>query len=468
MELIPPISDKNDFTFLLSESETTKFSEVSRQAYGISKLLKQYPPESRIGLFTSHSENFIQGLLAIWYAGYIPVPLGNIVSADKLEEIADKTGISTIIYDDKTAGFISRPDGINLDACQSNSLTDTHNVKFQQSKTAIILLTSGSTGSQKQIPLTFKNLFSGAEMIGEILTDIKSSVLGATLPFFHVGGFSQITRAIFYRTGLYIPNEISSKSIAELIRTGKASTISIVPATLNHLLEKNIKPHKNVKHIFVGGSATKSEDVVQAIKAGYPIYKVYGSTETGAMITLSNPAELKKLPHASGKVLPGVKIKIIDDNGKMLSANNEGKIVVSSPTLSPGVTNTGNEYPTGDLGYLDTEGNLVVTGRTSRIIISGGYNVNPLEIEETILLHPEIKSVYVSSVPDDKWGEKVVALIVVNPGFDETRLRDFLTARLPGYKIPKEFIPVQSIPLTPLGKPDKNLIDSILLEHSKK
>lgn len=467
MKLPDFISNRQDFQFIISGTETLKFSEISANAFLIAASLGKLPQKSKIGLFTSHSKNFITGLLAIWYAGHTPVPLGNIASSTILKEAAARVSLVSILCDNATTTLTEKLESLNIESAGSGIQTIKANYNFTPERTAVILLTSGSTGEQKQIPLTFSNLTSSADMLGHTLPEIKNSVLGATLPFFHIGGFSQITRAIQFGTSLYIPDKTTSESIAEIIRYGYANSISIVPTTLRYLLENKITPHENIKHIFVGGSAANSEDIIGALDKDYPVYKVYGSTETSAMITLAGPHQLKKHPAASGQPLSGVKIIIKNDEEIGEKSGKDGIIVIASPTLSAAVINDSTEYITGDIGYLDEENNLFITGRSSRMIISGGYNVNPEEIEKIMLQHNDIKNVYVSAVPDKKWGEKIVALVVTSTGFDEIAVRNFLTEHLPLYKIPKVFISVENIPLSPLGKPDKTKIDALLLENSK-
>lgn len=459
----------HSLSFLKTTETVLTGNDVYKKALSVASNTVLQRKNHFIGIYTSHSADFIISLLGIWQSGNIAVPMGNLPSKEETDKLSQSIGIDFILGDESTRKFIPDNKFSLVTDLYNKEVNTTEDDGFNKKNDAVILFTSGSSGKPKAVPLTFNNLYSNSGFLLSRHPEIKNLRWCASLPFFHVGGLSIITRALFSQSSVFIPEKISSGSVISSMVNGDADLFSIVPATLDTMLKSNRKPAENVKFIFIGGGSSDSRLISEAVKQNFPVYKVYGSTETSSMVTLSGPDILKNEPEASGKPFPGVKITIKKENPQ----DSSGEIIISAPTVSRGYLNYSNEvftpdgFVTGDTGYITSSGNLVVTGRKGRKIISGGYNVDPVEIEDALNNINGVTASYVTSLPDNKWGEKIIALVTADKNTDEAYIIRQLEQKLAFYKLPKKIIFTDSIPVTALGKPDKSRIDKIIISAMK-
>jgi O-succinylbenzoic acid--CoA ligase len=328
----------------------------------------------------------------------------------------------------------------------------TSQINFSENKTALILFTSGSSGKPKAVMLSFENLIQSAVIGNVVLNQTSKDKWLASLPFYHIGGFSIIFRALMFGTSIIIPDSLSNDDLSESIKKSKPTLISLVTNQLKNFIDKDFTPPIDLRTVLLGGGFSDKYLILKAIDKGWMIAKVYGSTETSSLISFMNPDEVKKKPEASGKPIPPNKIIITD----------EGGIIIQSPAVMKGYFNNDETaggikdgyYFTGDIGYLDDEGYLFVEAKRNDLIISGGENVNPFEVENSILIHPEIKEACVIGIDSEEWGQIVSAAIVLKEGeaLSEKKLRDFLRDKLPSFKIPKKIKFVNQLPKSGLGK----------------
>ena len=243
---------------------------------------------------------------------------------------------------------------------------------------------------------------------------------------------------------------------------------------MSELLSNNIHPNRDLRHVLLGGGFIDSNLMREALSKGWNVSKVYGSTETSSFVTILSPEEFKLKPESAGKPIPPNEVMIVDENGKKVQANTEGEIVVKSPAVMKGYLNDDEAtkqklkdgfYFTGDIGYQDNDGYLYVVNRRSDLIVTGGENVNPLEVENLILSFPKVKEVCVFGIDDTKWGQRIAAAVVQKPNqkFEADELRNFLRDKTAAFKIPKEIFFVDELPKTELGKVRRDLVKSIFV-----
>ena len=453
----------NNSPFVTTPEKKYSFSEILMFANSLSFHLN-FSSGTRVGIFLGHDQKFVVSLLAMWIKGITPVPLGNIVNQNQISKISEDLHLSGIIGDENSEKLI--PDNLFIPFTQHNNEIPLENLhKFSPDETAVIMLTSGSSGKAKAVPLSFSNLFASLSMMSSKLPEIKNCKWFASLPFFHIGGFMIIMRSLYFGVEMIIPKIISTFEITNAIKKGQAEAFSIVPSTLENMLEKGIAPGNNVKFIFLGGAPAGKNTVLAALEKKYPIFKVYGSTETSSMISIATPDELRLNPVSSGRALDEVDIFITNSNGNFLAPEEIGDVELNSPTISSAFLAehfSRKVFNTGDIGYLTKSGHLVITGRKSRMLISGGYNIFPEEIEAIIkeIFQPE--NVFVTGVCDKKWGELLVALLVTDNQISYEVFKASLKNKLPFYKIPKKVFFTEHLPLTSIGKPDINQIQKII------
>jgi O-succinylbenzoic acid--CoA ligase len=302
--------------------------------------------------------------------------------------------------------------------------------------TALTVFTSGTTAEPKPVHLTFENLRANAVGSALALGLRRDERWLCPLPLSHVGGLMVLARSVVYGTAA-IPCAPDTDSILEAI--GDATLVSLVPTQLGRLLDAGLTGPPQLRAVLLGGGPIAPALARRAADSGIPVCQTYGLTEAASQVTVSEPGDAA----TAGWPLPGTTVTIAPD----------GEILVEGPTVA-----RGGVLHTGDLGRLDERGRLVVSGRKSDTIVSGGENVAPAEVEAVLLEHPAVVEAAVFGRPDDEWGERVVAHVVLRAEAEEAELRDHVAARLAPFKVPKEVEAVEAIPRTASGKVLRRLL----------
>src|SRR4051794_38305886 len=257
--------------------------------------------------------------------------------------------------------------------------------------TAIVVHTSGTTSEPRAVELTFGNWLWSALGSGAALGTRADDVWLCTLPLSHVGGLSILLRSAIYATAADVHERWDTERALAAIAAG-ATLVSVVPATLARLLDAGLDHPRRLRCALVGGGPCPPALLDRAREAGVPVAQTYGLTEACSQVTTARPGDVQ--PDA-GPALFCTRVWIDD-----------GEICVTSPTVAP---QAGPVLRTGDLGALDDEGRLTVTGRRSETIVSGGENVAPAEVEAVLEAHPAVAEALVEGRPDLQWGEAIAA-----------------------------------------------------------
>ncbi len=380
---------------------------------------------------------------------------------EKLQGLQDLGGLNTTLIEkvEIPKDYVKIEKGLKWD-CNSDNI-------------AVILFTSGSAGKPKAVQLTCNNLLFSATNGNQILSQTENDVWLASLPFFHIGGFSIFIRAFLFSSCVIIPKSLQTEDIIYSIQNYKPTLASFVSTQLKRLIDLKIRPNKELKNVLLGGGFINDDLINAAIKLGWKVSKVYGSTETSSFVTALSFDEILNGNKSSGKPLINNSIKIIDERGNDLQPNASGEILIISHSVMKGYLNNLEEtnkklkddfYHTSDIGYLDEDGYLHVQARRNDLIVTGGENVNPVEIENELTKHPLIKESSVFEIADNEWGQIVAAAIVANKDIEIDEIKKFLRKSLAGYKIPQKFFFVDGLPKTSLGKVKKEELKKILLK----
>ena len=335
---------------------------------------------------------------------------------------------------------------------------------------AALLYTSGTTGRSKGAMLTQNNLLSNAKTLKKLWQVTKSDILIHALPIFHTHGlFVALNTAML--AGAKV-NFIPKFDIDEIIERLHASTLLMgVPTFYTRLLADYRLTEKLTKNmrLFISGSAPLLSETHEEFtkRTGHHILERYGMTETN-MIT-SNPYHGERRPGTVGKPLADVQMKITDpETGKEMVEGKIGMIEVRGPNVFKGYWNMPDKtalelretgyFITGDLGKLSSDGYLSIVGREKDLIISGGYNVYPKEVEDILNALNQIDETAVFGIPDSDLGERVVAAVVLenNKNFNQSKTEVFVNEKLARYKQPKEYFVLDSLPRNSMGKVQKN------------
>ena len=449
------ISDEMNLNYL------ELIEKVTSCANWLSKLnIRQ---DEHVALVSDNNPDLIITLFALWQISAVPVVLNCKLTDEELKKLIDHSKSKNILVHND---FSKRLPGLNKiifllkDKESTNENSEISIV--DRNKTALILYTSGTTGSPKGVMLSFNNLISSTESAGTFFSFNHNDRWLVSLPLYHIGGIQILIRSIVYGSAMIIPKSLRTNDIIEAMGKFKPTQISLVPTVLSRLIKKEITPNKEIKNVFLGGGPANERLLKNAVKKSWNIIKVYGSTETSSMVSSVTIKDKPDKINSAGKPLGKNIIRIVDENGTPLSANMQGEIIIEGDSIMKGYwddkeeTNKGlinKKYFTGDLGFLDEEGYLYVISRKDNLIISGGEKINPKEIEEIMLSLPDIFEVCVIGLEDQEWGQIVAAAVVRKSlSLTQEQIIESLKHRLASFKIPKKLLFVDKIPTTPLGK----------------
>jgi len=400
-------------------------------------------------IFDSPSPEYLILLQALWYSRIIALPLNIRWPAALLQKQLHRLGCGRIIMGEGSEKLLSieNAEKLKLESLVPLSSTDLSEVvgskkNYNPEQPATIIFTSGSSGEPKAAVHTLGNHYYSMLGSNQNIPFGPGDRWLLSLPIYHVGGLAILFRAMLGGGAVVIPDRTSD--LESVIRTHKPSHISLVSTQLYRLLQKKefIKQLREMKAILLGGGAIPDSLIRQSVENKLPIHTSYGSTEMASQITTTRVGDSLEKLRTSGKLLPYRDLQISSD----------GEILVKGKTFFQGyregdrisrVTDAEGWFHTGDLGFLDNDGYLTVTGRKDNLFISGGENIQPEEIEKVILQFAGIIDAVVVPVKDDEFGERPVAFLKMEQGSttDFSRLKNYLENEIPRFKVPDHFFP---------------------------
>ena len=333
--------------------------------------------------------------------------------------------------------------------------------------TAVLVYTSGTTGKPKGAELTHFQLYMNCTVAGELFGVRSDDVVLAVLPFFHVFGLSSVLN-VFVRYGgcLSILPRFSPAAVLDAIEADRCTVIGGVPTMLHALAQQDVAGRDlSALRVAVSGGASLPEDVMRTFedKYGIEVLEGYGMTETASSCSFNRPGDRKVL--SIGKPLWGVRMRVADASARPLPPGREhvGEILIRGHNVMKGYlgrpeataeTLRGGWLHSGDLGYMDEDGFYFIVDRAKDLVIRGGYNVYPREIEEVLYAHPSILEAAVIGKPDERLGEEVVAVVALREGASASAedIIAYTRERLAAYKYPREIRFMAELPKGPSGK----------------
>lgn len=399
-------------------------------------LARGFEPGARVLLSAPSSAGLVVALLGALRAGVTVVPLNTAYTEHELGRIAAVARPVAVLAPDELERWPAPAAG-EIDRARSEDV-------------ALLMFTSGTTGEPKGVPLTHGNLLAGVGALERAWRWSAEDRLLLTLPLFHVHGLGAgllgslcAGAAIELRPGFY------AADVAQRAASGTTLFFG-VPAMYERLVRAGCAAALAPLRLLVSGSAPLSTALARKVarETGQVPLERYGMTET--MMLTSNPLEGPRKPGTVGVPLPGVELRLAAD----------GEVQVRGPSVISGYWGQSNGesftadgwFATGDLGEFDGDGYLRLVGRSKELIITGGYNVHPREVEEVLALHPAVAEVAVVGRPSERWGEEVTAVVVAAGKLDEAELLALARERLAPYKVPKRVERADSLPRNALGK----------------
>jgi o-succinylbenzoate---CoA ligase len=436
----------------------------------------------RIATFLPNNLLFVCLIHALARCGAILVPLNTRLTDEELIWQLKRANCSTLVIEKEAA---DRFEGINMEnlkviygsdlmagAGNTNKIT---NPPYDSKKTQAIVFTSGTTGTPKGAKLSFANHFYSAIGSGYRLGVSTNDVWLCCLPLYHVGGLAIILRSCLYGTAVELHNGFDVAAISDNLDKRNISLISLVPTMLQRLLKFREGRHwpDSIRHILVGGAAVPQELLSECHDLGLPVSVTYGLTEAASQVATMIPRDVKKKPGSAGKPLLFTRLAIVSEEGHELPANEVGEIIISGPMVMNGYDQDEGSTSrvlkdgwlhTGDVGLLDDDGDLWVKQRRSDIIISGGENIYPAEVEVVLNAHPAVSQACVVGLQDPEWGQCVSAAVTLEDNEQITipELISFCRQHIAGYKVPRQMVILPKMPLTASGKIHRQAVAELI------
>lgn len=424
----------------------------------------------RLCLYMENCVEFIDLYLACLKIGVIVVPV-NILYRDR--------EINHILLDAKPKGFAAAEPVAEVDTWIVSDLAEQaksqstvlNSLPLSGEDAAAIIYTSGTTGASKGAILSHDNFVANTNNLNTCwkITEADRLLLG--LPLFHVHGLANGMHCLFAAGGtIRLLPRLEHQKLPAAFKDFKPTLFYGVPTVYVRLLDQPDDVAKAIStsvRLFVSGSAPLPPQVMEEFntKYGHVILERYGMTET--LMNISNPYEGERRAGTVGFPLPGTSVKIVKPDGKIAGIEEEGEIHIKGPNVfsqywnRPDATSAAFEngyFKTGDMAVVSSDGYYTLRGRKSELIISGGFNIYPREIEEFLMEQDEIKEAAVVGVPDKIRGELPVAFVVPNGNLDVSVLTDKCKKALASFKVPKKFVSLDALPRTALGKVQKHLL----------
>ncbi|HOI30346.1 MAG TPA: o-succinylbenzoate--CoA ligase [Melioribacteraceae bacterium] len=460
---------------LICEGNVISYSELLKQSCRIAAILKLNKIEEGepVGILLGHSKKFVKIINALWFIGALPVPLNSRNSVGEnfsaLNFLKSRFLITDLKGIDRRSG-----NGINVIDVDGNDFNDLGesnletNSIFDINNNSLILFTSGSTGKPKAVVHTFKSLYESVLTTDSFSGLTRDDLWLASLPFYHIGGFMILIRSLLAGSAVVIPESINFSGISEALTFYNPTHISLVSTTLKQLLDKRVSPNKKLKCVYLGGGPLDTNLCREALINGFPVIKVYGSTETCSMVCALSTEQFIDKSDSAGRPVGNNKIKIIDAGGNECPEGQSGEILIKCGSIFKEYYNNPEEtgkkkidsyYHTGDYGFTDGKGFLFVGPRKDDVIITGGENVNTKEVEQFIIQLPSVIDAFVYSEKDPAWGDIICAAVVTNKKTTSEEIRSQLKNMMASFKVPKRIYLVDKIPRNEIGKVERDKLN---------
>ena len=481
---------QGDKTALVFKGRETSYNELSHTSNQVAQALlaEGIEPHARIGFMGANSDLYFQLLFGVQKTRSVLVGVNSRLAGPEVAYVLNDAKaemvfvgkdfvplIETILADCPTVKRVIAMDGGHAEWAAFEDWRDTAapahpQLDYQSDDDFIQLYTSGTTGHPKGVQLTNANMQSALAQAEEWAGWNDNEHVLLCMPLFHIAGVNVGLIGLYEGAKVTVLPEVDPAEILRLVEEEKVSILFMVPAVILFVMQMpNIAEAdvSSVRQVIYGASPIAEELLVQAAaKFKCDFVQVYGLTETTGCGTNLSPADhdpARNKLRSCGKANKGVEIRIVDEDGKDVPQGEVGEIVMraasnmkgywAKPDATAEAVRDGWFY-SGDAGFLDAEGYVFIHDRVKDMIVSGGENVYPAEVENALFAHPQIADVAVIGVPDEKWGEAVKACVVPEPGAELSpdEIIAFARERIAGYKLPKSVDFVEALPRNPSGK----------------
>ena len=437
-------------------NERLSFAELKKQVEVLVGKIDHLNPGSRVGILATNTLMSYKLALAIMCSGRTIVWLNWRLAGEELERQIKDSGLQLCLVENSlwrsgmTDPFKSYSAFLITSADPGELIP-----VFKSNWVASIMYTSGTTGRPKGVLQTFGNHFYSAVSSALNLGLSSADKWLCVAPIFHISGFSIIMRGLIYGMTVRLVEKFRAEELERILANETVTIMSVVPFMLKKLIQQQNKTNTHYNSAFrcmlLGGGTIDRETLEACLQRSIPVVQCYGMTETCSQIVALRSADALLKLGSVGQPLFSTQLKLSKD----------GEILLKTPALTPGYLNLPDKLPskmidgwyrTGDIGHLDKEGYLYIDGRADEMLISGGENIFPQEVEQIYQRYPQINEVAVVGQNDSVWGQVPVAFIVSDRRLSPTKLINYGYEHLARYKVPQHYIFVSELPKNASGK----------------
>ena len=471
---------------LIDELGTLTWAQIDRRSDALAAALQSLPSAKVVGIMARNHRGFVESLIAANRIGADVLLLNTSFAGPALAEVVARENVDVVIFDEEFTDTVRRAvenravtrivawteregHGHTVEGliCEYSGLTP----KRSSTKSRVILLTSGTTGTPKGA----KHSGGGPETLKAILDRTPWRAEETTVivaPMFHAWGFSQLAFAASMACTIVTRRKFDPKETLALVDKYQATGLCVVPVMFDRIMElpdnvRNRYSGRSLRFAAASGSRMRPEVVTAFMdQFGDVIYNNYNATEAG-MIATATPADLRVAPDTAGKPAEGTDIRILDPDFNEVPTGEVGTIYVRNSTQFDGYTTGATKdfhqdyMSSGDVGYLDAAGRLFVVGRDDEMIVSGGENVYPIEVEKILATHPEVGEATVLGVDDAQYGQRLAAFVVLSGDTTPEALKTYVRENLANYKVPRSISVLPELPRNSTGKIDRRELKAL-------
>ncbi len=470
---------------LIDEKGTLTFAEVDRRTNALARALQRagIREQDSVAIMCRNHRGFVEATIACSKLGAGALYLNTAFAGPQIADVMRREDPVALIYDEEFGDLVreggeGRKRFVAWHEPGERALVESDRslealiaveadapLEPPQEKGRVVILTSGTTGTPKGAARKQPDSMEpAAALFSKIPLKARETTVIAA-PMFHSWGFAHFTLALPLASTLVLRRKFDPEDTLRAIAHHRATALAVVPVMLQRMLElgeETIDSYdvSSLKVVAVSGSALPGELATRAMDAlGDVLYNLYGSTEV-AWATIATPEDLRAAPGTAGRPPMGTVVKLLDSEGREAAPGEGGRIFVANEMVFEGYTGGGGKeivhglMSTGDVGRFDAGGRLFVDGRDDEMIVSGGENVFPREVEDLLADHEQIEEAAVVGVSDEKFGQRLKAFVVLREGaqLDEDAVKGYVKANLARYKVPREVVFLEQLPRNATGK----------------
>lgn len=468
-----PLNPDPDKVFFALEYRGWTFADVNRYVTQTCETILSraaLEPGDRVAILMQRPVPFALTMLALMRMRVVLVPLNTRLIASELAWQAENVDCRLVICESETLALTSAIDAPVFELPtmpvhdRPSNFEDWGTMRFNDD--FAIIHTSGTTGKPKAATLTAGNIWHSALGAALMLATQPNERWLCVLPLYHVGGMSIILRSLIHHTavefGPTAPFDVHETN--RVLSDNPITIVSLVPTMLQRLLDAKTRPwNPTLRLILLGGEAPSAELLARCQAENLPIATCYGLTETASQIATALPDLVYQKPGTVGKAKMTAQLRVIDEQGSEAAPEVPGEVLVKGGSVMRGYYNDpvatakalqDGWLHTGDIGYLDEDGDLFILQRRENLIVSGGENIYPAEVEDVLRQHPAVAEAVVLGLADASWGQAVAAVVELRAGRSASAadITAFSRQRLAGYKIPRRIAFLPTLPRTASGK----------------